>query len=169
MKKAARSWIDKSDSAGHVRQHFLVENNFTLQPLLGFHLALIKPTAQPGEDRCEDNQPGCQQRHSPKQIMNRFVSQRFRLFHYCHPTGIFDWTERVKVPVLLEMSRVAFTDFLHQRAVLGRSHTGARLKIIGKKRNAVLIENFEQKPVGKIDRGQTPANSFYEDRVANVA
>src|ERR671923_2295281 len=40
VEKATGSWIDESDAAGHVRQHFLVEDHLALQPLLGFHLAL---------------------------------------------------------------------------------------------------------------------------------
>src|ERR1051326_8129746 len=51
VKKTVRSWIDECDSAGHVCQHFFVEHNLTLQLLLGFHLPLIEPAAEPREDR----------------------------------------------------------------------------------------------------------------------
>ena len=71
--------------------------------------------------------------------------------------------------MLFEMSGFILADFLDQHATPRGSHTGVRLKIIREKGDAVLIENFEQKPVGKFDRGQTPANSFHEDRVTNVA
>ena len=34
VKKTARGWIHKSDSAGHVCQHFFVKNNFALEAFL---------------------------------------------------------------------------------------------------------------------------------------
>src|SRR5689334_9934368 len=43
VKKTARRWIDQSDSAGHVCQHFLIEDHFALEPLPGFDLPSIKP------------------------------------------------------------------------------------------------------------------------------
>ena len=112
VKKAARSGFDKGDSAGHVRQHFLVEDDFALQPLRPFHLALIEPVTQPCEDCRERDQPRSQDRHSSQKIMNRFVCEALRLLHYRHPTGLLDRTERIEVPVFLEMSDFVLADFI---------------------------------------------------------
>src|ERR1700730_8236526 len=57
MEKAARSRIDKSDSAGHIRQNFLVEDHFALQLLRRLDLALMEAAAQPPEDGREYDQP----------------------------------------------------------------------------------------------------------------
>ena len=81
VEKAARSGIDKGDSAGHVRQYFLVENDFALQLLRGLHLALIEPGAEPREHCRENDQPCRQDRHSSQKIVNWFVCQSFRLLH----------------------------------------------------------------------------------------
>src|SRR4029077_5447987 len=110
MEKAARSWIDKGDSAGHVRQNFLVENPFALQPLRRLDLALIEPAAQPREDGCECDQPRCQDRHSSQKIMNGFVCEALRLLHYCYPTGRLDRAERIEVSMLLKVSGLVLAD-----------------------------------------------------------
>ena len=154
MKEATRSWIDKSDSAGHVCQHFLVEDHFALQPLLGLHLALIKPAAQPREDRRESNQPGCQHGHSSQKVMDRFVGHDPRLLHHRHPTGRFDRAERIKITVTFEMSALALADLFHQYAFFpGRRSCGIRLKILRKKRGTILIEHLEEQAIGKLNRG----------------
>ena len=101
--------------------------------------------------------------------MDRFVGEAFRLLHYRDPTGGLDRTERIEVPVLLEMPDLVLADLLDQHATFGGGRAGVWLKIIREKRNAVLIEHLEQEPIGEFDRGQASANSFHEDRVTNVA
>src|ERR1700745_1338783 len=64
VEKTARSRIDEGDAAWHVRKHLLVENHFTLQPLLGVQLPLVICASQPGEYRGENDQPGRKYRHS---------------------------------------------------------------------------------------------------------
>ena len=110
VEETAGSRIDESDAAGHVRKHFFVEDHFALQPLLGFQLALVIRTAQPREDRGENDQPSCQYCHSSQKIVNRFVSQGSRLLHYGHPATRFNRAERIKVTVPLEMPAFALAD-----------------------------------------------------------
>ena len=112
VEKAARSGIDKGDSAGHVRQYFLVENDFTLQLLSGLYLALIEPGAEPREHCRENDQPCRQDRHSSQKIVNRLVSEALRLLHYRHPPRWLDRTERIEVSTLLEMSDFILSDFV---------------------------------------------------------
>src|SRR4029077_17706088 len=156
------------DSAGHVRQNFLVENHFALQPLRRLDLALIEPAAQPREDVCECDQPRCQDRHSSQKIMNGFICEALWLLHYRYPAGRLDRAERVEVSMLLKVSGFVLTDLINQEAAL-RCHAGIRLEIIHEKCGAVLIEDLKEEPIGKFDSGQSPANSFDQHRVANVA
>src|SRR5215218_4861767 len=44
---------------------------------------------------------------------------------------------------------------------------GIWLEIVGEKRRTVLVEDLKNEMIGKLDRGQSLTNSFYEDRVAN--
>src|SRR5215217_1360004 len=101
--------------------------------------------------------------------MNWFVSEALRLLDYGDPSGRLHWTERVEVPMFLEVADLVFPDFLDQRAALGGSQIGIRPKIICEKRDAVLIKYFKAKAVGKFDCRQAATNSFHQDRVANVA
>src|SRR5436190_23462931 len=101
--------------------------------------------------------------------MNRFISEALRLLHYGYPSGRLDWTKRVEVPMLLEMADFVLTDFVDQPAALGGSHIGIWLKIVCEKRDAVLVEYVKTKPVGKFDCRQPATDSFYQDRVANIA
>src|SRR5215470_7314971 len=117
VEKTPRNRIDEGDTAGHVRKHFLVENHFALQPPPGFQLPLVIDATQPREDRSENDQPGCQDGHSPQEVMNRFVSEGPRLLHYSHPAAGFDRAERVKIAVTLEMSALALADLLDQSFV----------------------------------------------------
>src|SRR5262249_40591945 len=117
MEETARSRIDEGDTTGHVRQHFLVEDHFALQTLLSFQLPLVIPAAQPCEDRGENDQPGCQYSHSSQKIMNRSVSQHPRLLHYGDPTGRFNWAERIKITMPLEMPALALANFCDQSFV----------------------------------------------------
>src|SRR5437868_8948648 len=101
--------------------------------------------------------------------MNRFVSDDLRLLHYGDPSRRIDWTERVEVPMLLEVTEFVLPDFIDQSAALGGSHIGVGLKIICEKRDAVLIEYLKAKTIGKFDCRQAATNSFHQDRVANIA
>src|SRR5262245_14614825 len=133
MEETARSRIDESDATGHVRQHFFVEDNFALQPLLGFQLPLVIGAAQPREDCSENDQPGRQYSHSPQKVMNRLVSQCSRLLHYSHPAAGFNRAERVKVTVSLEVSAFALVDLFDQSLVcLRRGRYGIGLKSLAK-------------------------------------
>src|SRR5262245_66644388 len=87
VEETAGNRIDQSNTARHIRKHFLVENHLALQTLLRFQLTLVVRAAQPREDRGEYDQPGCEYRHSSQKIMNRFVSQGLGLLHYGHPTA----------------------------------------------------------------------------------
>ena len=44
---------------------------------------------------------------------------------------------------------------------------GIWLEIVGEKRCTVLVEDLENEAIGKLDSGQSLANSFYKNRVAN--
>src|SRR5438445_13828018 len=148
MEKTAGSRIDESDSAGHVGQHFLVEDDFALQTLFGFHLPLVIPAAQPCEDRSEDDQPGCQHSHSSQKIMYRFVSQGPGLLHYGHPTARFNRAERIEIAMSLEMPAFALADLFYQSFICLRCRGyGIWLEIAGKKRHAVLIEYLKNKAI----------------------
>ena len=148
MEKTAGSWIDESDSAGHVGQHFFVEDDFALQTLFGFQLPLVIPAAQPCEDCSEDDQPGCQHGHSSQKIMNRFVSQGPGLLHYGHPTARFNGAERIEIAMPLEMPAFALADLFDQSFICLRCRGyGIWLEIAGKKRHAVLIEYLKNKAI----------------------
>src|SRR5438067_345637 len=148
MEKTAGSWIDESDSAGHVGQHFFVEDDFTLQTLFGFQLSLVIPAAQPCEDRGEDDQPGCQHSHSSQKIMNRFVSQGPRLLYYSHPTARINRAERIEIALSLEMPAPALANLFDQSFICLRCRGyGIWLEIAGKKRHAVLIEYLKNKAI----------------------
>ena len=41
------------------------------------------------------------------------------------------------------------------------------LEIVGEKRCTVLVEDLENEAIGKLDSGQSLANSLYKNRVAN--
>src|SRR5436190_23017846 len=112
MKKFARYWIDQSDPARHVRQHFLVEDHFTFESLLRFQLPLIKPAAQPREYGRQANQPGRQNRHSPEKVVNRFVSHGDRLLHKRHPPSGFDTTEGIEVILIFEVPTPALPNLI---------------------------------------------------------
>src|SRR5438093_13734425 len=116
MQKSARSWIDESDPAGHVRQDFLVEDDFALQPLRRLYLPSIKPATQPREHCCESDQPRRQDGHSSQKIVNWFVSEALRLLYYRYPTSWLDRTGRIEICVLLEMSRLVFAHTVAQQA-----------------------------------------------------
>jgi hypothetical protein len=45
--------------------------------------------------------------------MDRFVCEALRLLHDRHPTGLLDRTERIEVPVFLEMSGFVLADFIN--------------------------------------------------------
>src|SRR4029453_18988577 len=103
LEKTPRFRIDESDAAGHVGQDFFIKDDFALDAPLGFHLALIKPAAKPREHCRQSDQPGCQYRHSPKKIMDRFVGESLRLLYDRDPTSRFDRAERIEISALLEM------------------------------------------------------------------
>src|SRR4029077_5776020 len=98
VEKATRSWINKRDAAGHIRQHLLVEDHFAFQTLCGFYLALIKPVAQQREYAGQTDQHRVQTTHASQKIVYRFVSQALWLFHDRYPTSRLDRTERIEVP-----------------------------------------------------------------------
>src|SRR3989442_747275 len=104
VEKATRSWINKRDAAGHIRQHLLVKDHFAFQPLCGFYLALIKPVAQPREYCGQSDQPRRQHSHSSQKIVHRFVRQPLWLFHDRYPPSRLDRTGRIEVSMLFEVS-----------------------------------------------------------------
>ncbi len=68
------------------------------------------------------------------------------------------------------MPAFALADLFYQSAIsLGRSRCRIRLEIVGEKRSAVLIQHLEKEPIGKLNRGQAPANPFHQDGDSNVA
>src|SRR5206468_5283311 len=111
--------VNESDTARHVRQDLFVKDDFTLDASPGFHLALIKPAAKPREDRCQNDQPSGQHSHSSEKVMNWFVGDRFRLLYNCDPASRFNGTERIKIPVSLEMPALILADFIDQNSPLG--------------------------------------------------
>ena len=84
--------------------------------------------------------------------MNWFVGDSFRLLYNCDPTSRFDGTERIKIPVSLEMPALTLANFIDQDSPLGGGRGGVWLEIAGKKCGAVLIEDSEKEPIGKLDR-----------------
>src|SRR5262245_10358297 len=99
--------------------------------------------------------------------MNRLVSYRERLLYQCYPTSRFDAIERIKVIAIFEMPTLALVNLAEQLAALRRSGMGIRFEIVGEKRRPLLVQDLENEAIGKLDRGQSLANSFYKDRVAD--
>src|SRR6266404_855574 len=119
LEKTARFRIDEGDTAGHVGQDFFVKDDFALDAPFGFHLALIKPAGKPCTHGDENDQPGRQYGHSPEEIVDRFVSEAFRLLYDRHPASRFYRAERIEVSALLEMPALVLADFLDQNSSLG--------------------------------------------------
>src|SRR5262245_23482441 len=99
--------------------------------------------------------------------MNRLVSYREWLLHQCHPTSRFDPTEGIKVVAIIEMTTLALVNLGEQLGALRRSGTGIWFEVICEERCPLLVEDLENEAIGKLDSGQSLANSFYKDRVAN--
>ncbi len=57
LEKMVRLGVDQGDAARHVRQDFLVENDFALDPAGCFRLAAGHFSGEPGGDGRHDNQP----------------------------------------------------------------------------------------------------------------
>src|SRR5262245_16144893 len=64
VEETTRHRIDEGDPTRHIREHFLVEDHLALEALLGLHLPLVIPAAQPCEDRGENDQPSREYGHS---------------------------------------------------------------------------------------------------------
>ena len=142
LREFFRDRIDKGDADRHVRENFLVENHFALNAAGGFGLAAIKNSAEPREDSGQHHQPSGEHRHAADEVMHRFVSDIFGLFHHDGPSGRFHRTERVKAAAALEISFCRFADFLGQDRFGQWRRIGIGAKIICEQGVSHLVEDL---------------------------
>ena len=156
--------IDQGDAVGHIGENFFAEHHFALDPPCGLDLAPIEFATQPGENSGDHDQPSGEQRHPLEKIAHRLIGNGFRLLYHRHPAGRLNRAEGINVTLLLEMTVLALADLLHQHSALGRHSFGAGLKTFRENSGAILIEYLAKRLVCKLDRRQTAAHSFDQDR-----
>src|SRR5437016_169342 len=112
LREFFRHWIDKGDADRHIGEDFLAKNHFALDAASGLGLATIKNSAKPCEDSGQHHQPCGEHGHAADEIVHRFVSDIFRLFHDYSPSGRFYRAEGIKIAAAFEIPFLHFVNFL---------------------------------------------------------
>ena len=112
LREFFRHWIDKGDADRHIGEDFLAKNHFALDAASGLGLATIKNSAKPCEDSGQHHQPCGEHGHAADEIVHRFVSDIFRLFHDYGPSGRFYRAEGIKIAAAFEIPFLHFVNFL---------------------------------------------------------